>query len=551
MYGIHKGLTLSESLAEAFAKDLKSWAKEYGAVYFSYLSYLPSEWSFKANRFPIQDFKASCLIHEPIEIESKEQNKTERGYLTWDGSCMPFLVQNENLETVLYLPALLYLEDHQALDQKIPFLRSFEILDKEMARLFRLCNVEAPEDHSYVEMQLDGYVSNALEAFDPSEKDNAQSYLKFLQEKSYLYEMEVNLETSFCMLKIPREKGPLAFHHMQLLLELLNPSQREFQIRWEWQWLSQDKNNLLHEQSGLAVLILATAILYSLYEYKELYQALMTPFIQHGFAKEPMCSFLAADFGRPLSLLMQNLMQERGDKTVGSDLFHLVETILRHRFSSEKKERVLCEFNGNGFVFHGFSSMHNPGFAMTVIQATVADSLHLILDEISDVVKSSDLSKLAPLFLVLKNRLLEAKSAIQADENTKIEFRPNIFNSFLEPKTSRAFENILSESELRTWQKRYYESYARKMKLHLQKTLDLCKQHILPNILNSSPENIRSFFSPQDIGIFMQHIATLEKILLQSEDLGEEIQSKLFFELGEPAIGSIWQFFFQNNIFFK
>ncbi len=115
----------------SLAQTLKSWAKERGALYYSYWTQPLRH--FVINPMDIEDLDAHSLLHREIEGV---------GFVKWDFLSSPFLVQKEDCGHILYIPSLVFSLQSEALDWKIPLLRAEEKIGAVLSRFFKWMGIE-------------------------------------------------------------------------------------------------------------------------------------------------------------------------------------------------------------------------------------------------------------------------------------------------------------------------------------------------------------------------------------------------------------------------
>ena len=144
---IEKGVTLDLEVANIIASSLKDWAVEKGATHFTHwFQPLTDTTAEKHDAFvsPTSDGKAL------LEFSGKELTKGEpdassfpsgglratcsaRGYTAWDVTSPAFV-----RDGTLYIPTAFVSYTGEALDKKIPLLRSMEVLSKEAVRVLKV-----------------------------------------------------------------------------------------------------------------------------------------------------------------------------------------------------------------------------------------------------------------------------------------------------------------------------------------------------------------------------------------------------------------------------
>src|SRR3712207_227891 len=148
---LEQGEPLDESLADAVAAAMKDWALENGATHYTHwfqpLTGLTAEKhdSFYAptgDGTALAEFSGSELIQGEPDASSFPTGGIRatfeaRGYTAWDPSSPAFLLENPN-GALLCIPTAFASWTGEALDQKIPLLRSMDALSKSAVRALRL-----------------------------------------------------------------------------------------------------------------------------------------------------------------------------------------------------------------------------------------------------------------------------------------------------------------------------------------------------------------------------------------------------------------------------
>ena len=141
---------LSLASAEVIANALKDWAIKRGATHYSHwfqpLTELTAE---KHDSFldPSSDeeiiyrFSGKSLIKGEPDASSFPNGGLRstfeaRGYTVWDTSSPPFIKENKNGAT-LYIPTAFISYNGEALDKKVPLLRSMSAVNKHALRILR------------------------------------------------------------------------------------------------------------------------------------------------------------------------------------------------------------------------------------------------------------------------------------------------------------------------------------------------------------------------------------------------------------------------------
>ena len=155
---LEKGEAIDPSLADAVAAAMKDWALERGATHYTHmfqpLTGLTAE---KHDSFfnpagegtALAEFSGKELIQGEPDASSFPTGGIRatfeaRGYTAWDPTSPAFLLENPN-GTLLCIPTAFASWTGEALDAKIPLLRSMDALSRSATRALRLLGDEAAE----------------------------------------------------------------------------------------------------------------------------------------------------------------------------------------------------------------------------------------------------------------------------------------------------------------------------------------------------------------------------------------------------------------------
>ena len=154
---IHNGEKLDATLADAVAQAIRDWALEKGVTHYAHVFYpLTGITAEKHDSFltpdgpgkAIWEFEGKTLIQGEPDASSFPSGGLRatfeaRGYTAWDVTSPAYIVENPNGAT-LVIPTAYLSWTGEALDKKIPVLRSMQALNKSAARVLKAFGVEDP-----------------------------------------------------------------------------------------------------------------------------------------------------------------------------------------------------------------------------------------------------------------------------------------------------------------------------------------------------------------------------------------------------------------------
>lgn len=149
---IEEGRKLPEGLADEVAEAMKNWAVSRGATHFAHIFYpLTGATAEKHDSFydpspdgrtAISKFKGKTLLQGEPDASSfpsggLRATHSARGYTAWDVTSPAYIVESANGIT-LCIPTSFVSWTGEALDTKIPLLKSMQALDKQARRILKL-----------------------------------------------------------------------------------------------------------------------------------------------------------------------------------------------------------------------------------------------------------------------------------------------------------------------------------------------------------------------------------------------------------------------------
>ncbi|MHB9156346.1 MAG: glutamine synthetase III, partial [Endomicrobiales bacterium] len=153
---MREGRSLDPKIADNVAQAMKKWAVSKGATHFTHwFQPLTGGTAEKHDSFITPDGEGGVLM----KFSGKELSQGEpdassfpsgglratfeaRGYTAWDPTSPAFIKEGENGAT-LCIPTVFYSYNGEALDKKIPLLRSIHALSRQVERLANLFGTKA------------------------------------------------------------------------------------------------------------------------------------------------------------------------------------------------------------------------------------------------------------------------------------------------------------------------------------------------------------------------------------------------------------------------
>ena len=548
-----------------------------------------------------------------------------RGYTVWDPASFPFLWKGGDGVT-LCIPSLFFSWSGLALDHKIPLLRSDEKINSSVQRLLKLCDIPAgrvfstvgPEQEYFVidrrlyllrpDLLLSGRTvygapsprGQELEDhyFGPV-KDRVMAFMREFEEEAIRLGVPIKTrhnEVAPAQYEIAPlfEHATAAVDHNLLLMELMRQIALEHDLAClmhekpfaglngsgkhnNWSLATDTGLNLLDpRENSLLFLTLLTAILRAVHDHAGLMRACIgSAGNDHRLGgSEAPPTILSVYLGERLEKIIDSLIEE---KPAPEGFIRQIDLGLAHvppheADASDRNRTSFFAFTENKFEFRAVGASAHCAFPIAVINAIVADSLHLILDEIENVINGRTLNQeemLIEALPCLRKHLRTSKAVLFSGNAYTAEWEmeaqqrglPNIRKSFhafaqiIDKRTQRVFEGILSEEELQSRYEVSVERYVKMMEIEANLMLEMFRTQILPAALLDQKRRTQSIKNLSELGLsHFSHLLEsaktyasaiesaiaavdeIEKIKDQSADFGQEAKGKTYSEILVPKM---------------
>lgn len=514
----------------------------------------------------------------------------------------------------------------EEIDDKIPLLRSEEVLSQEVFRLLQLAKIPCKNVFSTVSLEQEYFlVDKTLYSLRPdlvlasrtvfgakpakgqeleepyfgAGKERISSYMKEFEERAAALKIFLKTRQSgaaYSQFKAAPvfEKAPLAVDHNTVLMGIIRQeAEKENLVALfhekpfayvngsgkyvNWSIRTDEGENLFDlKGNSFLFLTLLTALIRAVFEHADLFRAAIGSAGNDHRLKGADAPFstLSIYLGQSLEKVLEAMIHERkidGKKLQEID-FDIDRISIYETDPWDRNWTSFLAFTGEGFEFRSLGACQNAGFFLTVINAIVADSLKLIIDEILHQIKDKELGQEALLGAavpVLRKHLILSEGVLfngnsdsfNSQEEAKKRGLSSIQKSFhayhalLDKKTVRAMEKIFSEKELESRFELLVERYAKQMKVEVNLMIDLFRTQILPAALEDQRRRAEavvaleaakaaypskqkealeqlSFLIESAIGA----INEMEKLQGQTGDFGWEAKAKVYAEIIAPKM---------------
>ena len=450
---LDKGEALDPSLADEVAEAMKEWALEKGATHFTHvfqpLTGLTAE---KHDSFfdPVGDgtsiakFKGSELIQGEPDASSFPTGGVRatfeaRGYTAWDPTSPAFILENPN-GALFCIPTAFASWTGEALDAKIPLLRSMDALSRSAIRALRLLGDEESqrvfttvgpeqeyflidEQYYYERPDLVTTGRTLFGAKPPKGHELDDHYFGSIPER--ILACMLDAETEMAKLGIPvktrhNEVAPNQYEiapifensnvgsdHQQLLMQVLQNVARRYGLvcllhekpfagvngsgkHNNWSMGTNDGHNLMEPGDTPAentnFLFFCAAVIQAVNKHQGLLRASVASIGQdHRLgANEAPPAIISIFLGAELEKAFESIASGSGDGNTEAAVLELGSTALPHlpMHGGDRNRTSPFAFTGNKFEFRAVGSSASLGFPNTVLNTIVAEAIDELADQL-------------------------------------------------------------------------------------------------------------------------------------------------------------------------
>ncbi len=506
---ISEGKTISLAQANEIAEAMKDWAIAKGATYYTHwfqpMTGLTAEKhdSFISITGPgkvIEKFSGNKLIQGEPDASSFPSGGIRatfeaRGYTAWDPSSPAFIIES-SLGKTLCIPTIFISYHGEALDKKLPLLRSDEALNKAAVGLLKLfghkdvqkvistCGPEQEYfliDKNYYNLRQDLIMTGRTLVGAPSPKGQQleDQYFGTIKERVINFMFEVAEEAYKLGIPVMTRHNEVAPHqyefapvfeesniaadHNQLLMELMKKVALRHDMvcllhekpfagingsgkHLNWSLADNKGNNLLNPgqtpEDNLQFLTVLSAVLRAVYLHADLLRASVAlAGNEHRLgANEAPPAIISVFLGQQLSSILDMIEKGVKSKVSKSDIMDLGIGRLPkfNKDSTDRNRTSPFAFTGTKFEFRAVGSSQNISTPITVINTIIAESLDYVAEQIKRATSTGKDFNSA-LLLVISKIIKETKD---------IRFEGNNYSEdWLKEAKKRGLPNIASTYE--------------------------------------------------------------------------------------------------------
>src|SRR4051794_33228182 len=452
---LQAGHALDAELADAVAAAMKEWAMEKGATHYTHwfqpLTGLTAEkhdsfYSPTGDGTAIADFTGKELIQGEPDASSFPTGGIRatfeaRGYTAWDPSSPAFILENPN-GTLLCIPTAFASWTGEALDTKIPLLRSMEALSQAAVRALRLLGDDdasqifttvGPEqeyfliDEQYYFERPDLVTTGRtlFGAKPPKGHELDDHYFGSIPERVLAYMLEC--EQELAKLGVPiktrhNEVAPAQYEvapifensnvgvdHQQLTMQVLQTTARRYGLACllhekpfagvngsgkhnNWSMGTDTGINLLEPgdtpHENLSFLFFCTAVIAAVNKHQALLRASIAGSGQdHRLgANEAPPAIISIFLGAELEKIYGAIETGSGDAATPQAYLGLGASVLPRlpKHGGDRNRTSPFAFTGNKFEFRAAGSSQSLGLPNTVLNTIAAEAIDALTDAVQE-----------------------------------------------------------------------------------------------------------------------------------------------------------------------
>ena len=523
---LEQGEPLDASLADAVALAMKEWALEKGATHFTHvfqpLTGLTAEkhdsfFGPAGDGVALADFAGTELIQGEPDASSFPTGGVRatfeaRGYTAWDPSSPAFILQNPN-GALLCIPTAFASWTGEALDAKIPLLRSMDALSRSAIRALRLLGDETatrvfttvgPEQEYFLIDQqyyferpdLINTGRTLFGAKPPKGHELDDHYFGSIPERVLACMMDCELELA--RLGVPvktrhNEVAPAQYEiapvfensnvgsdHQQLTMQVMQRVARKYGLvcllhekpfagvngsgkHNNWSMGTNTGHNLMDPgdtpADNISFLFFCTAVIKAVDKHQGLLRASVANLGQdHRLgANEAPPAIISIFLGAELEKVFDAIASGEGDPHTPASVLGLGTPVLPPlpMHGGDRNRTSPFAFTGNKFEFRALGSSMSLAFPNTVLNTIVAEAIDDLADQVEAELGKGGSDLAEAVNAVVKEAYAESKRVIFGGDNYAEEWHEEAERRGLKNlrTTPDALPEVLAEPTLKAFEK--------------------------------------------------------------------------------------------------
>jgi glutamine synthetase len=461
---LEKGAALDPSLADEVARGMKEWALEKGATHYTHvfqpLTGLTAEkhdsfFSPTGDGSALAKFSGKELIQGEPDASSFPTGGVRatfeaRGYTAWDPTSPAFILENPN-GALLCIPTAFASWTGEALDAKIPLLRSMDTLSRSAIRALKLLGDDQAErvfttvgpeqeyflvDEQYFFERPDLVTTGrTLFGAQPAKGHELDDhYFGAIPERVLAFMMDSELELAKLGVPVKTrhnevapgqyeiapifENSNVGSDHQQLTMQVLQNVARKYGLvcllhekpfagvngsgkHNNWSMSTDTGHNLMEPgetpAENLNFLFFCTAVIKAVDKHQGLLRASVANIGQdHRLgANEAPPAIISIFLGGELEKIFDAITSGEGDPNTPASFLNLGTDVLPPlpKHGGDRNRTSPFAFTGNKFEFRALGSSMSLAFPNTVLNTIVAEAIDELADQLESKLSGGDLGK--------------------------------------------------------------------------------------------------------------------------------------------------------------
>src|SRR5215212_836161 len=519
---LDSGLALDPALADAVASAMKEWAMERGCTHFTHwFQPLTGSTAEKHDSFynptgdgnALAEFSGKELIQGEPDASSFPTGGVRatfeaRGYTAWDPSSPAFILENPN-GALLCIPTAFASWTGEALDHKIPLLRSVDALSRSAVRLLRdntaqrvFTTVGPEQEYFLIDEQyyferpdLINTGRTLFGAKPPKGHELDDHYFGSIPERVLACMLETELELA--KLGVPvktrhNEVAPAQYEiapvfensnvgsdHQQLTMQLMQRVARKYGLvcllhekpfagvngsskHNNWSMSTDTGHNLLEPgdtpEDNLSFLFFCSAVIQAVDRHQGLLRASVANIGQdHRLgANEAPPAIISIFLGAELEKVFDAIASGEGDPHTPAAVLGLGASVLPPlpMHGGDRNRTSPFAFTGNKFEFRALGSSMSLAFPNTVLNTIVAEAMDEMTDQLeSQLGSGADLAE--AVNAVVKDAYTDSQRVIFGGDNYADEWHAEAERRGLKNlrTTPDALPEVLADATVQAFEK--------------------------------------------------------------------------------------------------
>jgi glutamine synthetase len=485
---LEQGEALDASLADAVALAMKEWALEKGATHYTHvfqpLTGLTAEkhdsfFGPAGDGMALADFSGKELIQGEPDASSFPTGGVRatfeaRGYTAWDPTSPAFILHNPN-GALLCIPTAFASWTGEALDAKIPLLRSMDALSRSAIRALRLLGDETatrvfttvgPEQEYFLIDQqyyferpdLINTGRTLFGAKPPKGHELDDHYFGSIPERVLAYMMDCELELARLGVPVKTrhnevapgqyeiapvfENSNVGSDHQQLTMQVMQRVARKYGLvcllhekpfagvngsgkHNNWSMGTNTGHNLMDPgdtpADNISFLFFCTAVIKAVDKHQGLLRASVANLGQdHRLgANEAPPAIISIFLGAELEKVFEAIASGEGDPHTPASVLGLGTPVLPPlpMHGGDRNRTSPFAFTGNKFEFRALGSSMSLAFPNTVLNTIVAEAIDELADKVETELGSGGSDLAEAVNVVVKDAYADSKRVIFGGDN--------------------------------------------------------------------------------------------------------------------------------------